>query len=68
MTIWSRKATEYDYGKSLEENRNRDHGAVICPCCQNEVDIELHDTACDKCGQLFNSYGQALRPESEWED
>jgi hypothetical protein len=26
------------------------------------------DVSCDECGQLFNGYGQSLKPQSQWEE
>lgn len=26
------------------------------------------DVVCDECGQLFNGFSQALKPQSQWEE
>jgi hypothetical protein len=68
MTTWVRMPADYDHDKSLQANRERDRGAVKCPTCGHAVDLGMGDVDCDNCGQLFNMVGQALRPESEWEE
>jgi hypothetical protein len=37
--------------------------------CKNLIEAYLgSDVCCDECGQLFNSYGQSLKPQSQWEE
>lgn len=68
MTTWIRKPAPYDVSKSPKENRFRDRGAVRCPSCGAKVDLELDDTNCEHCGQLFNAFGQALVDPRLWEE
>lgn len=36
--------------------------------CGTEVRIEYDETECENCGQLYNLFGQELRPRSQWEE
>ena len=67
MTIWKRKPAAYDDDKTLQQNRDRDRGAVKCPTCGATHDLEMGDSECS-CGQEFNGNGQALVPRSQWEE
>lgn len=67
MTTWIRKPAPYDDNLSLEMNRCRDRGAVRCSCGLKH-DLEMGDSECASCGQLFNGGGQQLVPQSQWEE
>ena len=35
--------------------------------CRNKVESYMgHDVECNRCGQLYNAYGQRLKPQSQW--
>lgn len=68
MATWIRKPAPYDDNKSLQENRERDRGSVKCPCCGHEVNMQMGDTDCEHCGQMFNASGQSLVDPSLWEE
>jgi hypothetical protein len=35
--------------------------------CGDIVDLWFDVNECDSCGQLFNAFGQKLKPEDEWD-
>jgi hypothetical protein len=40
-----------------------------CDNCYHAVEAWLgHDTACDRCGQLYNAFGQRLAERSTWDE
>jgi hypothetical protein len=36
--------------------------------CGEEFEIPFFTNECTKCGALYNSYAQSLRPQEEWEE
>jgi len=37
--------------------------------CGNKVESYMgYDVSCERCDQLYNAFGQALRPQSQWEE
>lgn len=67
MPAYIRAPAEYDHDKPLHVNRYRDRGSVRCNCGA-EHDLGNGDTACDDCGQWFNTVGQQLVPRDQWEE
>lgn len=44
-------------------------GVIKCEYCDAQVELGLPDVnECEKCGQLYNSLGQALAPIEEWQE
>ena len=39
-----------------------------CYCNSLIESFGSSDVSCDECGQLFNAYGQSLKPQSQWEE
>jgi hypothetical protein len=50
-----------------------EHGRYAIPMliecsCGNEVEVPDFTNECECCHALWNSWGQGLRPQSEWEE
>lgn len=47
-------------------NKQRENRSVKCACGRKHW-LTMDDSVCD-CGQLYNAFGQRLRPQSQWEE
>lgn len=54
--------------KHLENESGRIYGTEFKCRCGCVVTSYLADTECENCGQLYNSFGQALNHPSQWSE
>lgn len=48
------------------DEQGRKIGAQWKCHCGYRIEAFGYDVDCDKCGQLYNAFGQALKPQSQW--